>query len=76
MVKKHTSLKKKYKSLEAKLIGELKRCAPNESKLNELKRMKNHISDLILKVVRQKSIARQNRYKRRTKRLTRLARMA
>lgn len=76
MVRKHTSLKKKYKSLEAKLVGELKRCAPNENKLTELKRMKNHIKNLILKVVRQKSIARQNRYKRRAKRLMRLAKMA
>lgn len=74
MFKRHvTKLKKQHKAIELKLLSEIKSPEACKNKIEELRKMQRQAKELILNFMRQKSIHRKNRYRRRTKRLSRIA---
>ncbi len=71
MLKQISKLKKHHKAIESKLLTEIKRPKLNEKRIEELRKLKRQAKELILKMIRQRSILRKKRYKRRARRLAR-----
>lgn len=73
MLKRLGLLRAEYKVLETKLMTELRRKSPNQSRIQKFKKLKRHVYASILMLLTRKSIARSMRNKRRARRLNRLA---
>ncbi len=72
MLKQLGFLKTEYKSLETKLVAELKRKSPNKSRIQQLRKLKRRIKTTMLILLTRKSIARKMRSRRRAKRRNRV----
>ena len=73
MLKQLSLLKTEYKSLETKLVAELKNKSPNKNRVQKLKKLKRRVKVSMLKMLARKSIVRKMRTRRRTRRRTRLS---
>jgi len=73
MLKQLNLLKAECKLLETKLMVEHKRKSPNQNRIQELEKLKRRVNATILILLTRKSIAREMRNKRRSKRRSRLA---
>ncbi len=70
MLKKLGLLKTEYKSLETKLMAELKKRSPNRSKIKKLKKLMLNTRASMLGLLNKKYMTRRLRYKRRARRLS------
>lgn len=73
MLKQLAFLKNEYKSLETKLVAELKTKSPNQGRIKRLKKLKRRAKASLFILMGKYSITRRMRTRRRSRRMRRVA---